>query len=256
MGGSQSVGDSIAQTFDPVGQAFDPVVQAFTPPTSSFSGHCDGSINIPSSNINVRLADNSNSGTLIKSENSPSITFVNQEQLDLHRCKFTSNNNNKTSLPNLDKNTVSKLYNSNKFIVNNIVVNNSCNTIPRGIIIAWFDKTIPNGWVLCDGNNCTPDLRGRSILGFDSINNKNKIGQMGGEEKHLLTIGEIPSHNHRYSLSQGSQSFLVDAAGENKERFGGKSTIGVPYKTYLNETTNSPHNNMPPFVVCSYIMKL
>ena len=37
--------------------------------------------------------------------------------------------------------------------------------IPKGAIM-WFNLTsAPTGWVVCDGNNGTPDLRGRYPLG-------------------------------------------------------------------------------------------
>lgn len=36
---------------------------------------------------------------------------------------------------------------------------------PKGIIIMWYGSTdnIPPGWAACDGNNNTPDLRGRFV---------------------------------------------------------------------------------------------
>lgn len=214
---------------------------------------CDGSTNNAPATITVKLADSTNTGTFSVPQNIP----IKSETLDINKCTYTPKST-KTTLPN--KNNIpyiSKLYNTNKFIVNNITVNNSCNLIPRGLIIAFYGKTIPDGWTLCDGTLCTPDLRGRSILGFDSINNKNNIGQYGGEESHLLSISELPIHNHKYSASQAGVSFVydVDRVG-GREWTPGKSLNAVAHQTYLNETTNLPHNNMPPYTVCSYIMKL
>ena len=42
--------------------------------------------------------------------------------------------------------------------------------LPYGSIIMWYGHTtnIPFGWVLCDGNNGTPDLRNKFIVGADS----------------------------------------------------------------------------------------
>ena len=220
---------------------------------SAFTGQCSGSSNNSPQNITVKLSDDSNIGTKNR-QKIPSITYT---LLDISKCTYTPKLK-QTTLPNKDNNAnIAKFYNSNKFIVDNIIVNKSCNQIPRGLIIAFYGKIIPDGWTLCDGTLCTPDLRGRSILGFDSINNKNKIGQIGGDENHLLTIGELPSHNHKYPLSQSAIEFLTDVGGAlGKKRFPAKSDNPISDKTYLNETTNSPHNNMPPFVVCSYIMKL
>lgn len=39
--------------------------------------------------------------------------------------------------------------------------------LPRGIITMWFGATnaVPSGWALCDGNNGTPNLKDRFIVG-------------------------------------------------------------------------------------------
>lgn len=227
--------------------------------SSASSVSCPAGTNVSPLNINVKLADDTNMGNNNKTQNILPTTFASN--IDINACPYTPTQLGKTNLPSKDNNAViAKLYNSNKFIVNNITVNNSCNLIPRGLIIAFYGNTAPppDGWALCDGTNCTPDLRGRSILGFDSLNNKNKIGQIGGEETHLLTIGEIPSHNHNYNLSSGDTSFISSLCGGGcgSSKVAAKSTNGVGHKTYVNQTTNIPHNNMPPFVVCSYIMKL
>ena len=42
---------------------------------------------------------------------------------------------------------------------------NSINIVPRGCIMMWNGPNIPAGWVLCDGNQGTPDLRNRLIQG-------------------------------------------------------------------------------------------
>lgn len=40
--------------------------------------------------------------------------------------------------------------------------------LPKGTIVAMYSlDPIPKGWVLCDGNNGTPDLRNRFIKGAD-----------------------------------------------------------------------------------------
>lgn len=64
-----------------------------------------------------------------------------------------------------------------------------------GMIILWSGSAdnIPDGWVLCDGNNNTPNLTDRFVLGAGA---QYEVGATGGEESHTLTIDEMPSHNH------------------------------------------------------------
>jgi microcystin-dependent protein len=124
-------------------------------------------------------------------------------------------------------------------------------------IIMWYGNIneIPSGWVLCDGNNGTPDLRGRFILGVNPSTNKSSIYQtrelrtIGGEEKNTLTLSELPSHVHQSrgrcikSCNSGSwPRFLVENSREDTP-----STRSTGY--------SQPHNNMPPYYVLAYIMK-
>lgn len=134
------------------------------------------------------------------------------------------------------------------------------NYLPKGIIVAWNGMEVPTGWVLCDGQNNTPDLRGRFILGsgMGEKLTERKSGEKGGEEAHKLTVDEMPSHNHinttqpgnvRYggwwgTASGGSPSFVVGA-------------LDKPIGDFLKPSGNDGvHNNMPPYYVLAWIMKL
>jgi len=68
-------------------------------------------------------------------------------------------------------------------------------TVPSGGIIMWSGliSAIPTGWALCDGNNTTPDLRDRFIVGAGSTYSRNDTG---GADSVTLTENEIPSHSH------------------------------------------------------------
>jgi len=221
---------------------------------NSFTGHCNGVNPIEAKKLTSVIGSETNAG-INNIRNIPAESFAEQENLS--ECQQYTLNNPTYQIPQLSDSTIAKLYYQNKFTVNNLIVNKSCNIIPRGLIIAWYGSGVPDGWALCDGTNCTPDLRGRAIFGYDSINKKTKIGQYGGEEQHLLTIGELPIHAHDYKLNSGIQQFLTSASGSGKHyRQGKKAGTNKNIYTYNNDTKNLPHNNMPPFVVCSYIMKL
>jgi microcystin-dependent protein len=74
--------------------------------------------------------------------------------------------------------------------------------IPIGIIVAFHTPSIkdpiPEGWAECNGQNGTPDLRGRFILGGGGSGSVNAVGDVGGVEKHTLTDTEQNTpHTHQ-----------------------------------------------------------
>ena len=71
-----------------------------------------------------------------------------------------------------------------------------------GMIIIWngAQNAIPSGWVICDGNNNTPDLRNRFIVGAGSGGSYSP-GDTGGANSVTLTEAQMPSHNHSFSGS-------------------------------------------------------
>ena len=72
----------------------------------------------------------------------------------------------------------------------------------QGMIIMWNSTvaSIPTGFVLCDGNNGTPDLRGRFVVGHHPSNGDYDVDDTGGAEDVTLTIAQMPSHKHDTSV--------------------------------------------------------
>jgi microcystin-dependent protein len=158
---------------------------------------------------------------------------------------------------------------------NNIVLtdeqgNLSSIQFPKGMVMIWTgDLTqIPQGWALCDGKNGTPDLRGRFVLGvnskLDPISNltPTNIKDNGGAETHVLTIDEMPSHTHDIIgkgddagyCKSGQCGFWPTDRWTNDAVVKASTSGG---KLVVENTGGSkPHNNMPPFLVLAYIMKL
>ena len=68
-------------------------------------------------------------------------------------------------------------------------------TILQGFIVMWSGSVanIPNGYLLCDGSNGTPDLRDRFIVGAGSAYNPD---DSGGNDNVTLSVAQLPSHSH------------------------------------------------------------
>ena len=109
-------------------------------------------------------------------------------------------------------------------------------------------------WHLCDGTNGTPDLRNRFIYGGDGTNS----GATGGEASHELTLAELPAFRPRIRTSRlernpqsadlwhRDRDSVASGSDDREMRTDPFDTIGG----------NQPHNNMPPYYVLAYIMKL
>jgi hypothetical protein len=98
--------------------------------------------------------------------------------------------------------------------------------VPQGAILMWSGTidTIPESWALCDGDNGTPDLRGRFIKGAGSGAGFSAPGASGGSatvslsgaiaaggshthplaiDGHALTVAELPEHHHSNGVADG-----------------------------------------------------
>ena len=157
--------------------------------------------------------------------------------------------------------------------------------LPSGMVIAWTKSDIPEGWLVCDGTNYTPDLSGRFILGAGEGANltKRELDETSGAETHKLSIAELPEHVHKYKDRMDTEPWFnrdnndyaftnkglvqVDTTSENNglqngdwQHWGkenGRGARKIWGKICDTEKTgnNVPHNNMPPFYVLIYIMK-
>lgn len=99
------------------------------------------------------------------------------------------------------------------------------------------------GWGLCDGVNGRADLRGRFVVGLDPTRaDYDTIGDTGGEEKHTLTIPEMPNHNHSSEQVARYQDIkaLPNTGGDNAVRDRGGLSLS-------SAGGDQPHENRPPF---------
>ena len=138
--------------------------------------------------------------------------------------------------------------------------------LPKGIIVSWYGsiEEIPKGWALCDGNNTTPDLRNRFIIGGGD---KYDIGQKGGNSFIVLDKSNLPKLGKGYFISPSDldnyrtdeviKFYNKDIIKVNKFDYLSKDICFSNYKIDLNEGFESiPVNIMNPYYSIFYIMKI
>lgn len=134
-----------------------------------------------------------------------------------------------------------------------------------GTIILWDNGNIPQGWVLCDGTNGTPDLRNRFILGAA---NNTELKSSGGVETHSHVFNAsytnyAGSHSHASfnGNSEVASSYLISTGGGSKDLATDNHTHKISFSATntdadhrhtLNGTNEA--NNLPTHISLVYIM--
>jgi len=151
--------------------------------------------------------------------------------------------------------------------------------VPAGAVLDYAGTTAPVGYLMCDGSAVDrtayadlftaigttygagdgsttfnlPDFRGRAAIGVGQGTGLTDryVGEYVGEESHLLTISEMPSHTHvipRDNLTPGS----IDSYGPLES--GGNYANQRPFNT-LPSGSSQPHNNIQPSLAVNKIIK-
>ncbi|MBC8197606.1 MAG: tail fiber protein [Candidatus Marinimicrobia bacterium] len=156
------------------------------------------------------------------------------------------------------------------------------NGVPTGVLMPFAGETAPEGWFLCDGSSVSrddysilfsvigeiygsddatsfnlPDLRGRMPLGLDNMGGESadvvlneeadNLGGKAGEESHMLTIDEMPNHNHEDSV-RGATNGSCNNHGCSEV-----TGIGTAQTSFTGG--DQPHNNMSPYLSLNFIIK-
>ncbi|KKN01728.1 hypothetical protein LCGC14_1124820 [marine sediment metagenome] len=114
-------------------------------------------------------------------------------------------------------------------------------TIPSGLITIWNSTiaTIPTGWVQCDGNNGTPDLRDKFVVGAGG---SLAVDDTGGARTHTH---DFTTDGHIHSIEPVPADTIPAGAGWDDD-----------FDNQVLTGTTAPANHDPPFFSLVYIMFL
>jgi len=134
-----------------------------------------------------------------------------------------------------------------------------------GMIMLWSGSiaSIPSGWYLCDGNNSTPDLRDRFVVG---AGNTYSVDDTGGSadaivvsHTHTATTNTTGAHTHdlkgTLNNTGGGGGFSLTTSGSGTSGYvvsNGDHSHTVSVSTEGSSGTNA---NLPPYYALAYIMK-
>lgn len=153
-------------------------------------------------------------------------------------------------------------------------------TLPVGTIIPYAGSTVPSNYMKCEGQELSrieydllfnaigttygvgdgtttfnlPNLKGRVITGID-INDTDfdTLGETGGEKTHTLTVDEMPSHAHELGGALTGETKAITNTGNDWAQ----TTTSFSINGYIKNTGgNQPHNNLQPYIVLNYIIKV
>lgn len=144
------------------------------------------------------------------------------------------------------------------------------------IISMWSGtiSNIPTGWVVCDGNNKTPDLTGKFVKG---VSNSSEIpGSVSGQDSYSISESQLPSHRHTGSTTQdgkhyhdikhstddnsgASFSYITEVAsrGSDADAYSDTDTGGGHSHNWSvnNSGSGNSIDNKPQFYEVAFIMK-
>jgi microcystin-dependent protein len=141
----------------------------------------------------------------------------------------------------------------------------SAPVVPSGCIILWSGASgsIPATYYLCDGNNGTPDLRNRFIVGAGDSYSVNQTGGSADSivvsHTHTATVTD-PGHTHTVTVANQSRAVDRTSGGDNTPTVNSTSlttnsnTTGVSVAISTTGTSGT-NTNLPPYYALCYIMK-
>lgn len=112
--------------------------------------------------------------------------------------------------------------------------------VPSGLIVMWHGTiaNIPAGWVICDGNNSTPNLLGKFV---ESVPNAATDPGATGGATNKTTAG------HTHSCGGASSTGTTT--------LGAGSTVALDHTHSIGNQTDTIADIRPPYYDVAFIMK-
>lgn len=158
---------------------------------------------------------------------------------------------------------------NSSFVLTGTVVDAPASTIPTGYLAAngqAVSRTIYTDLFAVIGTNNgvgdgsttfnLPDWRGRGSMGYDVNQSEfNAVGKTGGEKSHVLTIGEMPQHNHEQYVTANPGTGGIGVRGSFNGVEGAGQTAYVQGVGTGFIGNNQSHNNLHPYITALKIIK-
>jgi microcystin-dependent protein len=170
----------------------------------------------------------------------------------------------------------------------------ACDVTPIGAIFEWPTATIPDRWLLCDGQSLlratypalfdvlgtsygavdgthfnVPDMRGRSPM-MPGAGVVNALAQQAGTDAVALAITNMPAHDHdfvdighQHDQQVSAASAYLATGGSGRSAFAAVGTNSLTRAhtdtggggiTFHSQGSNTPHANLHPVLGLNFII--
>ena len=247
---------------------------------NSFTGENEFSNEVTYSSFVTYKTDGGLTQVLFEKDQDPStngaITYDVNSDIDglmkIRSHKFVVENSNNSNGLVMDSDIItmsnlplcSVVPSSNDQLVNKGYVDS---LFVSGMIMIWSGSiaNIPSGWLLCDGNNGTPNLSGKFVLGYGSGHVKAGTMNNNAEDKivettHLPPIVHQDGNSNAPRVDHPASSGITDYTLSYSSNYDGgmvavsDNWIGLP-ANHGAARVASQESYYPPYFVLAYIMK-
>lgn len=109
-----------------------------------------------------------------------------------------------------------------------------------------------------------PNLKGKSVFGYDvtdtNFDTLDTPNTYVGEKNHQLTVGELAAHSHQlqfFGSNNGSSPvYGKDLPVDNRHLDGSWQNVNTSRYRNADNGSNTAHNNIPPYTVVNFMIRI